>query len=111
MGLSSYYYQKNYNSPPKIPNPNPANFEIIKIQAVENFLIVEICYPDCTNFEGHKTLVYENITREQFLKTSWIDPHFQNGGFSPIARFIPTEQGWDYAVLFCNSCTNEKLRA
>ena len=32
------------------PNPNPLNFEIIRIEQVGEHVVAKIKYPDCTNF-------------------------------------------------------------
>ena len=66
-------------------------------------LIVEIQYPDCINYEGKKILVFENVEYSDLMKQGSIDPHFSdNKKFkSPIARFSPTERGWQMAEVFC----------
>jgi hypothetical protein len=91
------------------PNPDPKNFRILR-----NFtdgdetgcvLVVEVEYPDATTFEGRKIMVYQGISLE-FLEVQGVkfglDPHFaQNEQLaSPVARFIPTEEGWNMAVGF-----------
>jgi hypothetical protein len=58
-----------------------------------------IRYPDCTNYEGRKIVLFENVTEEQIKKLKFIDPHFCNGDhIAPIARYVPTSQGWDRGV-------------
>lgn len=49
-----------------------------------------------------KRLVFENCTLEDLMEQKLIDPHFsENKNFhSPIARFEPTEKGWENAVKF-----------
>lgn len=79
------------------PNPNPSNFEILqKGFSKSGYLILKVHYPDCTNYEGIKILVYKN---DKILTQETIDPHFsENEKFeSPIARFEPTEFGWELA--------------
>lgn len=94
------------------PNPNPLNFKILREEEVGRFLIVELRYPDCTNFEGRKILVYEGMTLELLHRCQRIDPHFQEkpnistfGCSLLIARFIPTKEGWSYAQSFCRGLT------
>lgn len=41
-------------------NPNPDNYQLIKVQEDGEWLIVKIKYPDCTNFEGAKILIFKN---------------------------------------------------
>lgn len=83
----------------QLPNPNPRNFSIRRVEMIGKYLIAKIHYPDCTNFEGMKILVYENLSIEQLSSLTFIDPHFCDGDHpSPIARFTPTEDGWYHAV-------------
>lgn len=90
---------------PTTGNPNPNHFEITKTEKVGRFLIAMIEYPDCQNFEGKKILVYEKISAKKLLKAESLDPHFCDclSHPSPIARFVPTDQGWQYAISFCES--------
>jgi hypothetical protein len=86
---------------PTQPLPRADNFKIKKIEQVGQRLVVLIVYPDCTNFEGKKILVY-NTTIEHLVSQKHLDPHFSDGDYlSPIARFLPTEGGWNLAVKFC----------
>jgi len=91
------------------PNPNPNNWIILSHQKINQFLVVKIKYPDCDNYEGEKILVYENITLAKLRKQVKIDPHFsENKEYkSPIARFVPTDRGWDMAVTFCEALSND----
>ena len=93
---------------PKFPNPNPENYVILDEWSCghphqEYYLVLKIRYPDCTNFEGEKILVYHNVTKTSLLTQKLIDPHFSNktGYHSPIARFVPTSYGWEAAVKLC----------
>jgi hypothetical protein len=89
-----------------ITNPNPANFSILKFEMVGEFLILFVRYPDCTNFEGRKILVFEDISADDLFDQKRLDPHFCEECFSPIARFVPTQHGWDLAMKFCQKCCN-----
>ncbi len=86
-------------------NPNPANFQIIKDKKVGRFAVVWVNYPDSKNYEGNKILVFENISLKKIREMKSIDPHFCDEGAhtSPVARFIPTSKGWDYAASFCEN--------
>ncbi|MHA2183345.1 MAG: hypothetical protein ACXAAH_18150 [Promethearchaeota archaeon] len=86
----------------KSKNPNPRNFIISKIMMGSKHAIVSIKYPDCTNYEGKKILVFEDISFNQIQELSFVDPHFCDNGkhISPIARFVPTEDGWRMAIRF-----------
>ncbi len=86
----------------KNPNPRPDNYKIQRSKVVGNFLIIDIQYPDCTNYEGRKILVFEGCTLQDLKKQKLIDPHFsENKRFiSPVARLEPTKKGWMYAESF-----------
>jgi hypothetical protein len=69
---------------------------IEKIASHGRFVMAMIRYPDCTNYEGRKIVLFENVTEDQVKKLDFIDPHFCNAGHvSPIARYVPTDQGWN----------------
>jgi len=83
-------------------NPDPKNWKIIRSEEIGTHLIVMMQYPDCTNYEGKKILLYENTTLIGLLGQKLIDPHFfpNSNDFkykSPIARFEPTDRGWEMA--------------
>lgn len=83
-------------------NPNPNRFTIWQSQDVGRFTIARVTYPDCHNFEGEKILVFEGVSVKELKALRTLDPHFCDGAHvSPIARFVPTKQGWKYAVVFC----------
>jgi len=88
--------------PQGLPNPNPSNYKILRNKKVMNFLILDIKYHDCTNYEGNKILVFENCTLVELQEQKYIDPHFSENKkyHSPIARFEPTERGWRMASHF-----------
>ena len=92
-----------------IPNPNPSNYEILSNQLIltrrHHYLILEIKYLDVNNFEGIKILVFRDVSLLMLEKQQDIDPHFSDNKqfHSPIARFIPTEEGMLMALEFCKS--------
>lgn len=88
-----------------LPNPDPANYEILGSEQYGNYLLVQIKYPNCTTFEGIKILVYKDITIHKLRRQKIIDPHFSNNKqfYSPIARFVPTEEGIELARKFCQT--------
>lgn len=81
------------------PNPDPTNYKIIRSEQIGNRLLVMVVYPNCTTFEGKKILLFEGITLEELVEQKFIDPHFSQSEehVHPIARFIPTEDGWAMA--------------
>jgi hypothetical protein len=66
---------------------------------VGRYLLVQVRYPDCTNYEGNKILLYENCTVNQLVAQGSLDPHFsENTDYhTPVARFAPTNEWWGRA--------------
>jgi len=83
------------------PNPDPSNYRIKRSRSLRGNLLIEIRYPDCTNYEGNKILLYRRTTLKQLKKQKHIDPHFaRNKKFkSPVARFEPTKRGWAMGLV------------
>lgn len=77
----------------KNPNPDPKNFEILYVYTCKNAHVLIVKYPNCTNFEGKKILVYKG----EYKRLKERDPHFSKG-YSPIARFAPTREGQKLAI-------------
>ena len=88
--------------PPPLGNPDPDNYQIVKAEEHGKWLILQMKYPDCTNFEGQKILVFKDATLIELVNQKLIDPHFFNDKKfkSPVARFVPTEEGWAMARTF-----------
>ncbi len=97
---------------PPVPsgNPDPAKFEVIDTLGIGDYLIVEIRYPDCKNYEGRKIMVYKGTDWESLKKQKLIDPHFSDHPKfrSPIARFEPTDSGWRMAEIFVKAMVERK---
>ena len=92
--------RKRKDKPPA-GNPNPSNYKIVGADERHGYLVVKIQYPDCSNYEGNKILVFKG-TLIELVNQKWIDPHFfeANPDFkSPLARFVPTDEGWEMALL------------
>lgn len=102
LGSSSTFDPK----PSTAPNPDPANWKLIRERETDHFLIVELEYPDCTTFEGRKILVFKNTRKVDLFLQRVVDPHFSASKQkrSPIARFEPTQEGWVYACRFVIMC-------
>lgn len=81
-------------------NPDPHNYQLVRAEEKHGHLVVMIKYPDCTNYEGNKILVFKNLTLIQLVNQKFIDPHFFPAGKvqSPVARFVPTDEGWNMAL-------------
>jgi hypothetical protein len=79
-------------------NPDPGNFKLLRYAAYKNYIVVEILYPDCTNYEGRKICLYKASMDEVYSAES-LDPHFcEEEHLSPVARFEPTDFGWNLAL-------------
>jgi len=96
----SYSSKADAYTPPEPPNPNPERFTIEELWVSNRHSIMMVRYHDCTNYEGRKILVYPCIISKPQILTR-LDPHFQDGvEFSPIARFVPTKLGMEFAKEF-----------
>jgi len=88
-----------------LPNPDPKNFNVLMERSVGRFLVLYVRYPQCTNYEGNKILVFKDVTLGELKAQGLIDPHFSQDEVihSPIARFEPTKRGWEWALAFAQS--------
>lgn len=86
-----------WSSPYAVPNsnPDPEVFRILQEDLINGYLILLVEYPNCTNFEGKKLMVYKGFNSSAALlklNRGKLDPHFATTKGSPIARFRPTEE-------------------
>lgn len=92
-------------------SPDPSNFEIVEEAIVGDYLILKVNYPESDNYEGDKILVFKEPDVSKILETNKdvLDPHFTNNPnvYSPIARFRPTDAGWEDAKVFCKAISNK----
>jgi hypothetical protein len=92
-------------------NPIPTRFTVLDWQYFRNrkgklYLLVKVKYPDATNFDGIKVMLYQGFAHVDDLLNATnneLDPHFSEHGISPIARFPPTDAGWRRALRFAGS--------
>jgi hypothetical protein len=85
-------------------NPDPENWELLDILSYkDDYSILKLRYLDCTNYEGVKILIVKNRI---FGKV--IDPHFCKNDLV-VARFIPDENGWQYAKSFMENVLNKEI--
>ena len=88
-------------SKPRLGEPIARNFKILRSVMIGKYVISEMQYPDAVTYNGKKILVYDDYKRYSCLISSGIvDPHFLDKSYSPTARFVPTEEGWDLALKF-----------
>ena len=82
---------------------DPKDFVIEMTQQIGDFLIAMVRYPNCSNYEGKKIMVYKGLTLDDIIDKKVLDPHFcDNCSTAPIARFEPTDRGWAWALNFAN---------
>lgn len=103
--------KKRSKKSPKLPNPDPDNYKVTKAHEEGGYLIVMINYPDCVNFEGNKILVFFEVTLIDLVNQKLIDPHFfpsDEKYKSPVARFVPTDEGWEMAKTFVQAMISKR---
>ena len=81
------------------PNQSPDRWTLLDLFQYDGAYVLVVKYADCTNYEGRKVMVYSGHYYPQ-LK---LDPHFQEFGKSPIARFPPTDRGIYMACALARS--------
>lgn len=90
----------------KETQPNPHQYEILDHTTVNGHLILKLKYKTAKNYDGLKILVFDKgVTAVDLLQQRWIDPHFleSDKAHYPVARFEPTERGWEWARAFCET--------
>lgn len=75
-------------------DPNPHKFIILDYIEKSGGILVKIKYPNCTNYEGIKILLFKDKNIKQIRALDTLDPHFLKNDSSLIARFVPTDEGW-----------------
>jgi hypothetical protein len=76
------------------------------VKPVGPHIVAEVQYPDATNYEGRKVILYLNTTKRQLQVARRLDPHFCDKPHvspTPFARFAPTLQGWKAAILLAKT--------
>ena len=99
MGLrkkpSGHYAE---SCPARDQNPNPYNYKLLHKEVVNGYHILVVNYPDCTNYEGNKILVFSKVLSNPLGD---LDPHFFPSS-TLVARFVPSSEGMNMARRFCN---------
>lgn len=91
-------------------SPDNSNYEVDRVQAVGNYLVMRVTYPNCAKcaYEGNKVMVFEGVGMVDAIRWRQIDPHFRpldatrprTEAPSPIARFPANDKGWSDALRF-----------
>ena len=92
-------------------NPDPKNFIIVNEKEHRGYLILLVKYPNCTNYEGKKLLVYEGFKSSKELlehNNNKLDPHFSDTVGSPMARFRPRQTSVKLIEAMINAITIPK---
>lgn len=84
-----------------LPNPVPENFTVERTQRAGSYVCALVHYPDATNFEGRKVIVFRDTTEEDVTGADLLDPHFAEDG-NIIARFRPDDEGWNDALAYAD---------
>ena len=79
-------------------DPDPTRFMVVlhKSKEIGDYILLWVNYPDCTNYEGNKILILKLRDYMQ-MESGFLDPHFLEDSFSPLARFKPNEEGYKMA--------------
>ena len=84
---------------------DPTNFEILRTRSIGSWCVLEVQYPNATNYEGRKIMVYRRTLvkiLQGIMDQKRLDPHFAEHSVSPFARFEPTAAGWTAAVTLAH---------
>lgn len=83
--------------------PDPYNFRLVHLEHINGNTIVVANYGGET-FNGNKLMVLRGTY--EFFNT--LDPHFLSEDYPVIARFIPTEEGMEWARLVANNAGKKR---
>jgi hypothetical protein len=78
----------------------------LSTEQVGSAVVAEVRYPDCTNYDGRKILVYADTDAVELRSRTTLDPHFAPHG-GPLARFEPTRRGWCMALAVAHMSNTE----
>ena len=90
--------------------PDSEKYEVVQAERVDAHLVLKVLYPNCAKcaYEGHKVMVFLNVTEADVLRWRKIDPHFRDPKAarapreapSPAARFPASPDGWCDALTY-----------
>lgn len=82
-------------------DPKPNLFNIQDEFYINGYLVLRVEYPNCTNFEGIKVMVYTGFKDSKELlnhNKGLLDPHFSEGKGSPFMRLKPQSRAAEKAL-------------
>jgi hypothetical protein len=94
-------------------DPRPNLFKIKEIKQIGKFVLAVVNYPNCTEYNGDKILIYDFVSVADVASQKLLDPHFimpRSGvdkGVYPVARFVADWHGRMLAESFCKNCPGE----
>ena len=99
---SSCKYNQYQSTTNTSPMANAFNFKILNFAILkgDDYIALRVHYPDATEFNGIKIMIYKKELYNWLKQTNKLDPHFLNNNTSPIARFPGNDIGWDMALNF-----------
>ncbi len=90
-------YVTTYNLCPSCSKqPDPANFTVVRSVQGNRHMLLEVMYPNCSNYEGRKILLVRSGLATEKIGRKRLNPHFSKDG-PVLARFEPTPEGWALA--------------
>lgn len=107
MGLRIGFSSSSNDSSVPLPqiegNPRPERFQILRVAEYVPYVVAEVRWPDAKNYEGRKIMLYR-ANSAQLSCAKKLDPHFseRKGPLVPLARFEPTEAGWEAAQILAS---------
>ncbi|USN13938.1 hypothetical protein PAPPERLAPAPP_02650 [Brevundimonas phage vB_BpoS-Papperlapapp] len=111
MGVGYRLSGSTFDRPAAPPPGNPVatNFRLIQQLRVGAFVLVEVQYPDASNYEGRKIMLFQADCFEAVVARNRgvVDPHFSESVdfLSPIARFRPNAAGWAMGLRCAAACS------
>ena len=91
-------------------------WRINEFTTIGNYILVQVCYFKCKNYEGNKIILFSSNKTidskgvEKYIsEIDFLDPHFREGA-NIIARFEPTNKGWNLARAFVEYLTSEIIK-
>lgn len=98
-----------YKDKPVFVNPVPTNFKLIEVKKIGTVSVIYANYPDSPTYEGYKIMVFDGFNILKLVNDKVLDPHFfpKNDNGTLLARFEPTDRGWQWAMEFAEGITRQ----
>lgn len=104
-----------------VETPDAEKYTIERFERVGDHVVLDVLYPNCKKcaYEGHKVMVFLNVTEMQAMRWRTIDPHFRDTkkklpgateAPSPAVRFPASLEGWADAIEYAERKANPVMR-